>query len=125
MGRKDRQTGSVAAVPGESGVVRQKTALKNNLYQNSFCQQILQRESPCRQESLLMHFRAHINSTAFSQTAESQCSFSSCTSRRPLLCLDQHCDKKKITFFFLNRHSFLKYFYLMAAKHTHAGARVI
>lgn len=33
---KERQAGSVAAVPGESGAVRQKTALKNNLYRNSF-----------------------------------------------------------------------------------------
>ncbi len=36
---------------------------QNNLYQNSFCQQILWRESPFRQKNLLMHFRAHINST--------------------------------------------------------------
>lgn len=33
---KERQAGSVAAVPGESGAVCQKTALKNNLYRNSF-----------------------------------------------------------------------------------------
>lgn len=60
---KERQPGSVAAAQGESKSGPSENHPQNNLYQNSFCQQILWRESPFRQKNLLMHFRAHINST--------------------------------------------------------------
>lgn len=41
---------------------------QNNLYQNSFCQQILWRESPFGQKNLLMHFTAHNSSTGLSSS---------------------------------------------------------
>lgn len=57
---------------------------QNNLYQNSFCQQILWRESPFRQKNLLMHFRAHINSTGALSAAHQQ-------THQSMLCLFVPC----------------------------------
>lgn len=69
---KERQPGSVATAQGEKQSGPSEKHPQNNLYQNSFCQQILWRETPFRQKNLLMHFRAHNNSTCSSSSTADQ-----------------------------------------------------
>lgn len=119
--RKDRQAGSVAATQGESRVVRQRNHPQNNLHQNSFCQQVLRRESPFRLKNLLMHFRAHIALSP--RPTNKHCAQRFAASSHGLsplfLCLDLFSYIESNPSFPMNGHSSLKHFLPHGYKNTH------